>query len=212
MFFITTTDGDELVMRADAVLGFRTRDGQAMFPEEDRGFDDKRPHAPAAVLPSHRPEPPAGNGIRSVIGWTWGVKNPAPARLARYFIGCTGPSRTGRVARAPGSPGGPGPETRDPPRFVLNSGEQGSVGQRRLLTNPRWHAAGSRFTRAGMVTTGSQRHAVCDWSVSSNQTRLPSRTLPCPMPMPLQQRWPSPGRAPHPPGPRERRDVPRCRP
>ena len=40
MFFITTTDGDELVMRADAVLGFKAREGQAMFPEEQRGFDD----------------------------------------------------------------------------------------------------------------------------------------------------------------------------
>ena len=46
MFFITTTDGDELVIRADAVLGFKAREGQAMFPEEQRGFDDNGPTIP----------------------------------------------------------------------------------------------------------------------------------------------------------------------
>ena len=68
MFFITTPDGRR---RARHACGRRARlpyrDGQAMFPEEDRGFDDNGPMLPPQSFhPTGLNRPPAMD--RSVIG------------------------------------------------------------------------------------------------------------------------------------------------
>ncbi len=59
MFFITTTDGDELVMRADAVLGFRTVTVKRCFPRRIEGSTTIATLPPQSFHPTGLNRPPA---------------------------------------------------------------------------------------------------------------------------------------------------------